>query len=162
VTRHLAVAAAAVLSLLLAVAPAAAQEAPAVESPPGVTVEPLFEIDLGADALPEDLAGVLVFRKVYPVDSEISYNASFIPPNTFVRYIESGQLGLRPHAEMSIIRAGDTPSVEIVPAEHEVVVGPGDTFIQGDLPYEEYGADALGSIWHEGSEDATVVGFAIR
>lgn len=31
-----------------------------------------------------------------------------------------------------------------------------------DVPYDEYGKDALGTMWHECTEDAQVIGFAIR
>ena len=47
-------------------------------------------------------------------------------------------------------------------AESETTVEPGDVFSLSDVPYDEYGKDALGTMWHEGSEDAQVVGFAIR
>ena len=136
---------------------------PSATSSAGVTVEPLFEITLGTDALPQDLSGVLVFRKIYPLDQEISYGSGFIPPNSFVRYVESGSLGLKPHGEMTVIRDASTaPVVEDVPAESETSVGPGDVFALLDVPYDEYGKDALGTMWHEGTEDAQVVGFAIR
>jgi hypothetical protein len=152
--------AAIVLCLALGAVPAAAQAEGGAE---GITIEPLFKVDLGADGLPEDLSGVLVFRKVYPADMDISYGASFVPPNTFVRYVESGQLGLRSHGGMSVIRSGTTPpTIETVPAEADVTVGPGDVVVQADVPYEAYGHDALGTMWHEGAEDAVAVGFAIR
>ena len=32
----------------------------------------LLEVTLDGDAIPQDLAGILVFRKVYPTDQEIS------------------------------------------------------------------------------------------
>ena len=144
--------------------PALGQDAsPSATPGAGVTVEPLFAISLGADALPQELSGVLVFRKVYPADQEISYGADFIPPNTFVRYVESGSLGLKPHSEMTVIRDASTaPMVESMAAESETTVEPGDVFALADLPYDEYGKDALGTMWHEGTEDAQVVGFAIR
>jgi hypothetical protein len=144
--------------------PVVAQDAssPATSSE-GMTIEPLFDITLGADSLPQELSGVLVFRKVYPADQEISYGAGFIPPNTFVRYVESGSLGLKPHSEMIVIRdAATAPLEESVTAESETTVEPGDVFALTDLPYDEYGKDALGTMWHEGTEDAQVVGFAIR
>ena len=155
--------AAIVMCLALGV-PALAQDAsPLATSSTGVTVEPLFAVSLGADALPQELSGVLVFRKVYPVDREISYGADFIPPNTFVRYVESGSLGLRPHSDMTVIRdASIAPMAETITAESETTVEPGDVFALADLPYDEYGKDALGTMWHEGTEDAQVVGFAIR
>ena len=43
--------------------PAAQEASPSATSDAGMTIEPLFEIDLGADALPQELSGVLVFRK---------------------------------------------------------------------------------------------------
>jgi hypothetical protein len=144
--------------------PVVAQDAssPATSSE-GMTIEPLFDITLGADSLPQELSGVLVFRKVYPADQEISYGAGFIPPNTFVRYVESGSLGLKPHGEMIVIRdAATAPLEENVSAESKTTVEPGDVFALTDLPYDEYGKDALGTMWHEGTEDAQVVGFAIR
>ena len=144
--------------------PALAQDAsPSPASSAGVTVDPLFEIGLGADALPQELSGVLVFRKVYPADRDISYGADFIPPNTFVRYVESGSLGLKPHSQMTVIRdASSTPLTETVAAEGETTVEPGDVFALADVPYGEYGKDALGTMWHPGTDDAQVVGFAIR
>lgn len=156
--------AAVIVCLSLALTPAMAREpSPAPSRLDGVTVEPLFAFTLGEDALPAELSGVLVFRKVYPADQEISYTASFIPPNSFVRYVESGQLGLRPHGDMTVIRGGVTPpTVETVSAGSDAIVSPGDTFVMTDLPYDEYGKDALGTMWHEGADDATVVGFAIR
>ncbi len=156
--------AAVVMGLVLGGLPALAQEAsPSAPSDEGVTIEPLFEIDLGADALPQELSGVLVFRKVYPADQEISYGADFVPPNTFVRYVESGSLGLKPHGDMTVIRHASTaPVAETVAAESETTVEPGDVFTLADVPYDEYGKDALGTMWHPGAEDAQVVGFAIR
>jgi hypothetical protein len=113
--------------------------------------------------LPEDLAGVLVFHKIYPVDMEIAYTGGFVPPNTFVRYVESGQLGVKPHAAMTIIRGADGASTtEEVAPEAEAIVGPGDTFVQSDVPFDEYASGALGTMWHEGDADAVVYGFAIR
>lgn len=156
--------AAIVMCLVLGGLPALAQEAsPSATTDEGMIIEPLFEIDLGADALPQELSGVLVFRKVYPADREISYGADFIPPNTFVRYVESGSLGLKPHSETIVIRDASTaPLVQTVPAETETIVEPGDVFALLDVPYDEYGKDALGTMWHPGTQDAQVVGFAIR
>ena len=156
--------AAIVTCLALGGLPALAQEAsPSATSDAGMTIEPLFEIDLGTDALPQELSGVLVFRKVYPVARDISYGADFIPPNTFVRYVESGSLGLKPHSDMTVIRDASTaPVAETVVAESETTVEPGDVFALADVPYDEYGKDALGTMWHPGTEDAQVVGFAIR
>jgi hypothetical protein len=150
--------------LALGGAAALAQEASSsATSSAGLTIEPLFDVTLGAEALPQELSGVLVFRKVYPADQEISYGADFIPPNTFARYVESGSLGLKPHGEMTVIRDASTaPMVERMAAESETTVEPGDLFILSDVPYDEHGKDALGTMWHEGTEDAQVVGFAIR
>jgi len=162
--RLCAAGAAIVMCLALGGLPALAQDAsPSATSDAGMTIEPLFEIGLGADALPKELSGVLVFRKIYPADQEISYGADFIPPNAFVRYVESGSLGLKPHSEMMVIRDASTaPLVEDVAAESETTVEPGDVFALVDVPYDEYGKDALGTMWHAGTEDAQVVGFAIR
>lgn len=122
----------------------------------------LFEVTLPADAIPERLAGILVFRKIYPTDLDISYVGGFIPPNTFVRYVESGELGIRPRSETQILRAGSTwDDAEVVAADEEAIVGPGDTFVMHDVPWAEYGPQALGEMWTPG-EDARVVGFAIR
>jgi hypothetical protein len=160
--RILVIGAVVVLCLAGGVMPAAAQETPA--SPiEGVTVEPMFVVDLGEEALPEELAGVLVFHKVYPIDMEIAYTGGFVPPNTFVRYVESGQLGVKPHAAMTIIRGADGASTtEAVAPEAETIIGPGDTFVQSDVPYDQYASGALGTMWHEGDADAVVYGFAIR
>jgi hypothetical protein len=49
-----------------------------------------------------------------------------------------------------------------VAAETEATVEPGDVFVLADVPYGEHGKDALGTMWHEGTADAQVVGFAIR
>jgi hypothetical protein len=156
--------AAIVVCLAIGAMPALAQEAPSpAPSSAGLTIEPLFDVTLGAEALPQELSGVLVFRKVYPADQEISYGGGFIPPNTFVRYVESGSLGLRPHSEMTVICDASTEAVvEGVAAESEATVEPGDVFVLADVPYDEYGKDALGTMWHEGTGDAQVVGFAIR
>jgi hypothetical protein len=153
-----------VTCLALGGLPALGQDAsPSAPPGAGVTSEPLFEIGLGADALPQEFSGVLVFRKVYPADQEISYGADFIPPNTFVRYVESGSLGLKPHSQMGLIRdASSAALAETVAAESETTVEPGDVFALVDVPYDEYGRDALGTMWHPGTEDAQVVGFAIR
>jgi hypothetical protein len=148
--------------------PAMAQEASPVRSPvKGVTVEPLFEVELGAEALPEELAGVEVFRKLYPrpLDPEtegVVYTPDFLPPNTYVRHLESGQLDLRPHGEVTVLRGGSEPgTIEMIAAEADVTVGPGDTIIQTDIPFESYGPEALGPMWHVGDEDTSAFGFAI-
>ena len=128
----------------------------------GAQVTPLFEVTLDAEAIPEALAGILVFRKTYPTDLDISYVGGFIPPNTFVRHVESGQLGIRPVSAVRIIRTGSSwADAEVVAAGDEAVVGPGDTFVMHDVPWDEYGPLALGEMWTPG-EDARVVGFAIR
>lgn len=122
----------------------------------------LFELTLGADAIPEDLAGILVFRKIYATDLDISYGYGFVPPNTFVRYVESGELGIRPRSETQLVRAGSAwAEAEVIAADEEAVVGPGDTFVMHDVPWDQYGTEALGEMWTPG-EDASVVGFAIR
>lgn len=125
-------------------------------------VTSLFEVTLDAEAIPDALAGILVFRKIYPTDLDISYVGGFIPPNTFVRHVESGELGIRPVSEVRIIRSGSSwADAEIVAAGDEAVVGPGDTFVMHDVPWDEYGPQALGEMWTPG-EDVRVVGFAIR
>ena len=125
-------------------------------------VTQLFEVTLDAEAIPEELAGILVFRKIYPTDLDISYVGGFIPPNTFVRHVESGELGIRPVSEVQIIRAGSSwADAEVVAAGEEAIVEPGDTFVMHDVPWDRYGPQALGEMWTPG-EDARVVGFAIR
>lgn len=129
---------------------------------PGALLGELFELTLDEDAIPEDLAGILFFRKIYPTDAEISYGPGFVPPNTFVRHVESGELGIRPRSEVRIIRAGSSwREAEVVAAGQEAIVGPGDTFVMEDIPWDEYGSEALGEMWTPGA-DARVVGFAIR
>jgi hypothetical protein len=68
-----------VICLALGVTALAQGASPSATSSTGVTVEPLVTISLGADALPQELSGALVFRKVYPVDRAISHGAGFIP-----------------------------------------------------------------------------------
>ena len=86
----------------------------------------LFDVTLDAEAIPEDLAGILFFRKIYPTDQDISYVGGFIPPNTFVRYVESGELGIRPRSETQIIRAGSSwAEAELVAAGEEASSEPG-------------------------------------
>jgi hypothetical protein len=122
----------------------------------------LLEVTLDADAIPEDLAGILFFRKVYATDQEIAYGHGFVPPNTFARYVESGELAIRPRSDVQIIRAGTTwAEAETVGAGVEAIVGPGDTFVMQGIPFDAYGAEALGTMTTPG-EDARVVGFAIR
>lgn len=124
--------------------------------------EELVSVTLGGDAVPEDLAGVLFFRKVYPTDAVISYSGGFVPPNTFARYVESGELGIRPVSETSIVRAGTTwEDAELVAGGEETVVRAGDAFVMHEVPWGEYGPQALGEMWTPG-DDARVVGFAIR
>jgi len=124
--------------------------------------EELFAVTLDEDAIPEQLAGVLFFKKQYPTDQEISYSSSFIPPNTFVRYVEAGELGISPKSETQVLRAGAAwPDAEMAAAGAEAVVGVGDAFVMTDVPYDEFSHDALGEMWTPG-EDAQVVGFAIR
>lgn len=128
----------------------------------GAMSEELAAVTLDAEAVPEDLAGVLFFRKVYPTDSEITYSGSFVPPNTFARYVESGELGIRPVSETSIVRAGTTwQDAELVARGEETVVRAGDAFVMHEVPWDEYGPQALGEMWTPG-EDTRVVGFAIR
>ncbi len=122
----------------------------------------LFEVTLDGDAIPEDLAGVLFFRKVYPTDQEVAYGPGFVPPNTFVRYVESGELAIRPRSDVQVIRAGGSwTDAEVVAADEEALLLPGDTFVMQDVPFEAFGSEALGSMTTPG-EDARVVGFAIR
>ena len=122
----------------------------------------LLEVTLDADAIPEDLAGVLFFRKVYPTDHDVAYGRGFVPPNTFARYVESGELAIRPRSEVQVIRAGTTwAEAETVEAGEEAVVGPGDAFVMQDIPFDAYGSEALGTMTTPG-DDARVVGFAIR
>jgi hypothetical protein len=79
-----------------------------------------------------------------------------------VRHVEDGELAIRPRSEVRIIRAGSGWSAaEVVGAGEEAVVGPGDTFVMEDIPWDEYGSEALGEMWTPGA-DARVVGFAIR
>ena len=122
----------------------------------------LVVVTLDAEAIPEQLAGILFFRKIYPTDAEISYSSAFIPPNTFARYVESGELGIRPLSETRVVRAGsDWANAEVVPSGVESIVRAGDTFVMEEVPWDEQGPQALGEMWTTG-EDARVVGFAIR
>ena len=122
----------------------------------------LVVVTLDAEAIPEQLAGILFFRKIYPTDAEISYSGAFIPPNTFARYVESGELGIRPLSETRIVRAGsDWASAEVVPGGVESIVQAGDAFVMDGVPWDEHGSQALGEMWTTG-QDARVVGFAIR
>ena len=148
------------VAVLLATVPATALVAQSEE--PGAVSEDLAVVTLGADAIPEDLAGVLFFRKIYPTGAEISYSGGFVPPNTFARYVESGELGIRPVSETSVVRAGATwDDAELVAGGEETVVQAGDAFVMHEVPWDEYGPQALGEMWTPG-EDAHVVGFAIR
>jgi len=134
------------------------------ETGPGTaaTVDELFSVTLDEAAIPEDLAGILFFNKLYPTDMDITYGPGFVPPNTFVRYVETGELGVRPNSEIVVMRAGaDATDAEVLAAGEEAVVAPGDTFVMTDIPYDEYGLEALGEMWTP-AEDAEVVGFAIR
>jgi hypothetical protein len=84
-----------------------------------------------------------------------AHGANLIPPNTFARYVESGSQGLKPHGAMTVIRdASSSRLVEDVAAEIETTVEPGDVFALLDVPYDEYGKEALGTMWHPGAEDA--------
>lgn len=122
----------------------------------------LLEVSLDADAVPQDLAGILVFRKVYPTDQEIAYGPGFVPPNTFARYVESGELAIRPRSAVQVIRAGTTwADAETVEAGTVAAIGPGDAFVMQDIPFDAYGSEALGTMTTPG-DDARVVGFAIR
>jgi len=135
---------------------------PAAESP--ATLEPVELLDLTFDSgiIPEEFVGVLFSRKAYPTDQEITYTDSFLPPNTFIRQVESGELRIRPNDDTQVIRAGKTQAeAEVVGAGEEAVVGPGDTFIQRDVPWAEFGKDALGEMWTPG-EDAVIFSLAIR
>ncbi len=90
---------------------------------------------LDRDAIPEDLAGILFFRKIYPTDQTISFGRGFVPPNTFVRNVESGTLAITPRSAVQVIRAGTTwADAEVVAAGKEALVGPGDTFVMQDMP----------------------------
>ena len=152
--------AASLVVALLAAAPAGVILAQSDE--PAAVADELASVTLGDDAIPEDLAGVLFFRKVYPTDAEISYYGGFVPPNTFARYVESGELGIRPVSETSVVRAGTTwADAELVASGDETVVRAGDAFVMHEVPWDEYGPQALGEMWTPG-DDAHVVGFAIR
>ena len=79
------------------------------DSPPGpgapaeaARATELFEVTLDGDAIPEELAGVLFFRKIYATDQDVSYGPGFVPPNTFVRYVESGELAIRPRSPVQV------------------------------------------------------------
>jgi hypothetical protein len=167
-SRRLAAAAAVIVIALGAVVATSFRQAPwrdPAQPPagaPAAQASDLFAVTLDADAIPDELAGILVFRKVYPTDREISYDEGFVPPNTFVRHVEEGELGIRPRSEVRIIRAGSSWSeAEVVAAGQDTLIGPGDTFVMQDIPWDEYGPQALGEMWTPG-EDASVVGFAIR
>jgi hypothetical protein len=162
---------AAVLALLIGsvgiVAASAATEtateptSPTTETP-GVVPTVLLDLTFDGAVIPEDLVGVLFSRKRYPTDQEIVYGAGFIPPNTFIRHVESGSLGIRPRSETEVIRAGHTQAdAEVVAAGAEAIVGSGDTFIQRDVPWHEYGSEALGEMWTPG-EDVVIFSLAIR
>ena len=129
---------------------------------PRPTPTELFSITLDEDALPENLVGVLFSRKAYPTDKEIMYTAGFKAPNTFVRYLEAGELGIRPKSTTQIIRAGSSwDQAEVLAADEEAVVGAGDTFVMHEIPFDEFGPQALGEMWTPG-DDATVISLAIR
>jgi hypothetical protein len=135
---------------------------PAAES--AASIEPVELLDLTFDGgiIPEEFVGVLFSRKAYPTDQEITYTNSFLPPNTFIRQVESGELRIRPNDVTQVIRAGKSQAeAEVVGAGEETIVGPGDTFIQRDVPWAEFGKDALGEMWTPG-EDAVIFSLAIR
>lgn len=157
-TPHVAITSSVAMVLALTVCtPIAAETIDQVASP-----TELLSITLDESAIPEQLAGVLFFRKIYPTDADIAYSPGFIPPNTFARYVESGELGIRPLSETRVVRAGSAwANAELVPAGDETVVGAGDTFVMQDVPWDEHGPQALGEMWTPG-EDARVVGFAVR
>ena len=65
-------------------------------------------------------------------------------------------------SDVRIVRTGsDWAAAEVVAAGEEAVVRAGDTFVMQDVPWDEYGPQALGEMWTPG-DDARVVGFAIR
>ena len=135
---------------------------PASESSPSIEPTPLLDLTFDGGIIPEEFAGVLFSRKTYPTDQEIVYTPAFLPPNTFIRYVELGELGIRPNDDTQVIRAGSTQEqAEVVAAGEETVVGPGDAFIQRDVPWQEYGEHALGEMWTL-NEDAVIFSLAIR
>ena len=126
------------------------------------SVDELFSVTLDEAAIPEDLAGILFFNKQYPTDLDITYGPGFVPPNTFVRYVETGALEVRPNSAIMVMRAGaESTDAEVLAAGEETVVAQGDTFVMADIPYDGFGPEALGEMWTP-AEDAEVVGFAIR
>lgn len=137
---------------------------PATTPGGGGAIEPseLFAITLDGDAIPEEFVGVLFSRKSYPTDMDITYTPAFLPPNHFIRHIEAGELAIRPNSETQVVRAGSTwEEAEVVEAGEEALLGPGDTFAQLDIPWDEHGIDALGEMTTPG-EDAVIVSLAIR
>jgi hypothetical protein len=78
------------LVLVFGTAVFAAGETPDQEATP----TELVSVTLDENAIPEQLAGILFFRKIYPTDATIAYSPGFIPPNTFTRYVESGELAI--------------------------------------------------------------------
>jgi hypothetical protein len=133
-----------------------------IPASPAAQSSGLLILTLDADALPAELAGILFFRKEYPTDREIAYGRGFVPPNTFVRYVESGELAIRPRSKVRILRAGSSwDDAEVIVYGQEAVVGPGDAFVMEDPPWSVYGSEALGEMSTPGA-DASVVGFAIR
>ena len=136
--------------------------APAEQASPGIAPTELLDITFDGAVIPEDFVGVLFSRKTYPTDQQISYSSAFLPPNTFVRHVEAGELGIRPNSDTQVIRAGSTwQDAETVGAGDEATIGAGDTFVQRDVPWQEFGKDALGEMWTPG-EDAVIVSIAIR
>ncbi|MEA2026562.1 MAG: hypothetical protein U9O18_07710, partial [Chloroflexota bacterium] len=147
----------------LAVDPPAGPAAPATDQQsPQPTPSELFSVTLDEDALPENLVGILFSRKAYPTDKEITYTAGFKAPNTFIRYLEAGELGIRPKSSTQIIRAGSSwNQAEVLAPGEETIVGTGDTFVMHEIPFDEFGPQALGEMWTPG-DDATVISLAIR
>ena len=120
---------------------------PASESSPSIEPTPLLDLTFDGGIIPEEFVGVLFSRKTYPTDQEIVYTPAFLPPNTFIRYVESGELGIRPNDDTQVIRTGSTQDeAEVVAAGEETVIGAGDIFIQRDVPWEEHGEHALGDV----------------
>jgi hypothetical protein len=140
----------------------ASRTIPAADSPTAPQPTELLDVTFDSSVIPDDLAGVLFSRKSYPTDQEIMYTDSFLPPNTFIRQVESGELGIRPAADAQVVRAGTSQALaEVVAAGEETTIGPGDTLIQRDVPWIEFGKDALGEMWTPG-DDAVVFSLAIR
>lgn len=134
---------------------------PAAGSQATLEPEELLDLTFDGSIIPEEFVGVLFSRKSYPTDQEITYTDSFLPPNTFIRQVESGELGIRPNDDTQVIRAGKTQAeAEVLGAGEETIVGPGDTFIQRDVPWTKFGKDALGEMWTPG-EDAVVFSLAV-